>query len=342
MPTISTTLVLSPLPAIEALGQRAAAMGAEVRRDGDQIEVQGAASRVRAGARGDNLSLELIADTDEDLLKIRGLIEAFVTAHGITDIDWKGAKPRKSRLTMARALSCTRISPSFCRVRLAGDFSAFRDGGLHFRLLIAPDGALLPEPGADGDLVWPGGIDAWHRPPYTIRAMSAEADWMDFDIFLHAGGRVTEWTEDLRPGDPVALTGPGGKGIRPARWLGLAGDETALPVILRAIEAADPETQGHASILIAESADIQPVTAPPGLRLEWVLRSEGRSLLDLFRALPTPPETDRFMFFAGERQDAAVAREHAKSLGMTAGEYHCAAYWTEGWTPPLSQKQARR
>lgn len=272
---------------------------------------------------------------------MRGLIEGFAGSLGVSGVEWREVKAGKTRLTMAEAVWCRQISPSFKRVRLAGDFSAFLSGGLHFRLLIAPDGAAWPEPDANGDLIWPGGIDAWHRPPYTIRAMGADADWLEMDIFLHDGGRVTEWAADLQPRDTVALTGPGGRGIRPAAWLGLVGDETALPVILRAVEAAGPDTQGAVSILIADPADIQPVAAPPGLQLDWVLRREGRSLPDLFRALPIPPDTDRFMFFAGERQEATEARDHVKALGLSNGEYHCASSWTAGWIPPAARRQAK-
>lgn len=342
MLSISTTLALPPGIALQVLADRAGSMGAQVTFKDDTVDIRGATACIRDRANGEAVSVDLSADTDEQLLKTRGMIEGFAAMFGVSGIDWKGAKQRKNRLTMARAISCTQISPSFKRVRLAGEFSAFQLGGIHFRLLIAPDNAAWPTTGPEGDLVWPGGIDAWHRPPYTIRALGPEADWLDVDIFVHEGGRVTEWTEDLRPGDQVALTGPGGRGIRPAGWLGLVGDETALPVILRALEDAGPDTKGHAMILIADPEDIQPVTLPAGLRLDWVLRSERLKLIELFRRLPAPPETDRFIFFAGERQEAVAAREYAKSLGLQTGEYHCAAYWTEGSVPPASQRQSRR
>lgn len=342
MPTISTTLALKPGPALESLAERARALNAQVESNERSVTIQGATTHIEAKANVGTISIMLRTDSNDELQKIRGLLDGFAKASGIATVHWQGAAPQKAKLIMAHAVSRTQISPSFKRIRLAGDFSGFRTGGLHFRLLIAPDNVGWPEPGPEGDLIWPGGIDAWHRPPYTIRTMSPDADWLDVDIFVHDGGRVTEWAEDLRPGDQVVLTGPGGRGIRPAGWLGLAGDETALPVIIRALEAAGPATQGHAMILIKDSADIQPVDLSAGLCLDWVLRNEGRSLIDLFRSLPAPPETDRFMFFAGERQEAAMAREHAKSLGLITGEYHCAAYWTEGWVPPASQRQARR
>lgn len=341
MPSIATTLAISPDDPIRLLCDRAAAMGADVTRGADRTEIRRGASHISAGAEGAGMALRLSAPTPEDLHELRSLLEGFAALFGVDRVDWTGDLPRKTGMTLARVEWLRQISPSYRRLRLSGDFSGFRAGGLHFRLLLGPHGAALPKPGPDGDLVWPHGVDAWHRPPYTIRAMGADADWIDTDIFLHKGGRVTEWTDDLQPGEQVALTGPGGRAVRQAPWLGLVGDETALPVILRAIEAAGPDTRGHAMIVVPDAADAQQVQAPPGLRLDWVLRSAGQSPLDLFRALQPPAEGDRFLFFAGERQQAEAARDHVKTLGLRAGEHRAAAYWNADWVPPASQRQAR-
>lgn len=344
MSAIHTTLALPAETGLDSLTKFAASMGIPAERQPDRVEISARFGRIRAEAAAGGVALSVRSETPQALAALRGAIEGFISAAGLAVPAWQGDVAQsvdRTRLTLTRAVSVRQISPSFRRVRLEGDFAAFLAGPVHFRLVLGPEGAALPQPGADGALVWPGGIEAWHRPPYTVRALDPAGRWMEFDIFLHEGGRVTEWTEDLRPGDPVALTGPGGKAVRQAAWMGMAGDETALPVILRAIEAAGPETRGHALILVADAADAQPVATPPGLRLDWVPRSAGRSLLDLFRSL-TPPEGERMMFFAGERAESRQARDHALSLGLQPAEIHAASYWTAGWVPPASQRQARR
>ncbi|MCC5958993.1 MAG: siderophore-interacting protein [Rhodobacteraceae bacterium] len=319
------------LPATRFLPQlcaRAEELGAEVARihDGHAIVIA-TLGTIEAHTEQDGLRLLVCANDAGSLASLTGHLDGLVAAAtGKTPV-WAGrAGPR---LTMARVDNIDRISPSFRRLRLAGDFLAFRDGGAHFRLLIGPKGAAWPSETANG-LNWPGGIDAWHRPPYTIRRMDPHARWIDVDIFLHDGGRVTEWTKIVRPGDEIALTGPGGRNVKQAAWMGLVGDETALPVIVRALEAAHPDTRGQAFLMIADPADAQPVDLPEGMQLTWVLREKHKTLAGLLHRLSHPDGEGRHIFFAGERQQAAKARVILHDMGLAAGEFHTATYWTAG------------
>ncbi|WP_151719488.1 siderophore-interacting protein [Gemmobacter serpentinus] len=341
MAQITTHIHLPPEPTLDSFCKTAESVGATVQRSSGAATVILEYGRIEAHLDDASLHLHVSADTPEALQGLREAIDALATAAGSAPLIWEGAAPGagKTRLIDTKLVSSTRISPSFQRVRLAGDFDAFAKGGLHFRLLLGPEGAPWPtatEHGVD----WPGGIDAWHRPPYTVRRISPDADWIDFDIFLHDGGRVTEWCEEVQPGARVMLTGPGGRGVKQAGWLGLIGDETALPVILRAIEAAAPETRGEARLLITDPADAQDVRAPAGLVVSWVPRSSGKALVDLMDGLTLPGE-DRFLFFAGGRAEAEMARQKATALGLASTEVHAAAYWTEGMVPPLTQRQSR-
>lgn len=226
------------------------------------------------------------------------------------------------RLTVATVENVRRVSPSFRRLRLRGDFTAFATGGLHFRFMLGPPGAPLPTPGPEG-LDWPGGAQAWHRPAYTVRALDPGCAWIDVDIFLHDGGRVTAWTETLRGGEEVGLTGPGGGGIGHGGWHGLIGYETALPVVLRMIEALPPDARGRALIRVPHAEDAQKVALPPGFRLDWIT---GTSLPDLLEEL-SPPASNRFVFFAGEKAEAEQARAWMTARGIEKSESRAAAYW---------------
>ncbi|MFE3839009.1 siderophore-interacting protein [Pseudogemmobacter sonorensis] len=327
---------------IPLLCDRADALGAHVTRGAEEATIQANSGSIGVRPVPGGVELAVTSDSDAGLQMLRGAIDGFAVQAGIPAPTWQSApsgRAAKSRLMSARVLSGTRISPSYYRIRLAGDFTAFAKGGLHFRLLIGPDGMEWPEAGPEG-IIWPGGIEAWHRPPYTVRAVSPEGDWLDFDVFLHQGGRVTEWCQNITPGAQVMLTGPSGRGVKQAAWMGIIGDETALPVVLRAIEAAAPESGGQAFILISDPSDRQPVAVPPGMTLHWIPRIEGRPLTDLLKAL-SPPDSDRFIFFAGERREAEDARLWASTAGLGTGEFHAAAYWTAGWVPPAAQRQAR-
>ena len=229
------------------------------------------------------------------------------------------------RLTVATVDDVRQISPSFRRVRLRGDFTPFVTGGLHFRFLLGPPGVPLPTVGPEG-LVWPGSPQDWHRPAYTVRKLDPAGGWIDVDIFLHDGGRVTAWTETLKGGEEVGLTGPGGGGLGQGGWQGLIGDETALPVVLRMIEALPPEARGQAFIRVPHAEDTQDVALPPGFRLHWIT---GRPLTHLLDEL-SPPAGNRFLFFAGEKAEAEQARLWMTARGIEKGESRAAAYWTLG------------
>lgn len=327
MTSVTCTLPVPAGPGLDLLCSRAKSFGANVLRGPDSAEIQAARGRITARCIAAGLEIIIASEADADRDILRAALDGFAAQGGMAPLNWRhvdGPARGPSRLIDARLLSRTRLSPSYWRVRPGGDFSAFARGGLHFRLLLGPWGTDWPVLNRAGSINWPGGIDGWHRPPYTVRAIGPSADWIDFDIFIHEGGRVTEWCEEARPGDRVMLTGPGGRGVRQAGWMGMVGDETALPVLLRAIEAAAPEACGQALILIADPADAQHVAPPPGLELRWIIRDGRTGLPDLLRRLQ-PPAEDRTIFFAGERAEAEAARLHAAELGFGAGEFHAAA-----------------
>lgn len=274
--------------------------------------------------------LTLEAQSQERLAALHEIVAYYVASYDIAErVEWQSgrASGRPANLTLATVASNERLSPSFQRIRLKGDFARFKDGGLHFRLIFGPEGADWPHCDATGATIWPDGIDAWHRPPYTVRAIAPDHSWIDVDIFRHDGGRVTNWATKARIGDTVGLTGPGGKGPKRARWIAYLGDETALPVIARMLETLSPATQGVACIFVSDPMDRQKLTHPVGVDLQWHLRGETEPL-SVLKSL-APPAADRFVFFAGERQDSVVAREHLESIGFERGEFLAAAYWTD-------------
>lgn len=234
---------------------------------------------------------------------------------------------RPVNLSLGRVTAIRRISPAFRRVEVEGpDIARLLGGGLHFRLLMGPKGARWPTIDTAGLTQWDGGIGAWHRPVYTIRTI-LETGGIGFDIFLHEGGRVSQWSEALHIGDEVALMGPSGGDI-PADpgWIGLFGDETALPVLARILAALPAGARGQADILVPEAADIQPLPHPAGVRLNWLLRSDGGDLLAALADM-TPPGAGRFVFFAAGKTETTAARRILEGRGFGKKEFWAMAYW---------------
>lgn len=278
-------------------------------------------------------AVDIEAERASDLQFLRDLVAEWVAEIGMR-LHWQAgaAGRRPDNLSLARVDGIERISPSYARVALTGpDLARLARGGLHFRLLFGPEGAGWPVTDEGGVTHWPGGVDAWHRPVYTTRtieALSGGAARITFDVFLHAGGRVAEWTTRAQVGDEVGLTGPGG-GERPfARWLGLVGDETAVPVIARILAETPPDAAGEAVLFVPQATDIQDLARPDGLSVRWVVRGAATETpLEALHAL-RPPESGRFVFFAAERREAFAARDWLQAQAFGRGASLCASYWT--------------
>lgn len=239
------------------------------------------------------------------------------------------AGSRPANMTVATVERCERLSPSYFRVRLSDpDLARFSRDGLHFRLLFGPSDRPeeWPTIAETGRTEWPGGAAAWHRPVYTARFVDPAAGTLDFDVFVHRGGRISQWCETVEDGAQVALMGPGGDWLPRARWLGLVGDETALPAIARILEAAPSGTTGEAVIMANHEDDVQTLVHPDGVSVRWLLRSGGETLPDALAALKIPTE-DRLVWFAGEKSEVAAARKQFAAVALKKGECQAAAYW---------------
>ena len=233
--------------------------------------------------------------------------------------------------TLGRVERITRISPGFRRVRVTSpDLARFATGGLHFRLLLPPldREPVWPRIGADGRTVWPEKADALHRPVYTVRAIDPASGWLDFDVFLHDGSRTTDWSAAATPGARIGMMGGTGREVPATDWIALFGDETAMPAVIRLIEALPPETRGRALVLTGDPADRQPVAVPEGVEFTWLTRGHTPGLVKELGDLALPA-ADRFIWFAAERAEAEAARCILRDRrGLGRSETSVTTYWS--------------
>ncbi|WP_306153159.1 siderophore-interacting protein [Roseovarius sp. MMSF_3281] len=285
------------------------------------IEPRGKDTAITVDA-ADATGLQLICDTLVERLAGMGLVPEWQE-------DMAGKRPGNQAL--ARIAGVTRISPSYSRVVIEGeDLGRFANEPLHFRLLMGPADAPWPVTDETGATDWPGGIGEWHRPVYTTREAepTRQGTRLSFDVFRHDGGRVTAWCDRVSPGGEIALTGPGGRGYpAPVGWLGLVGDETAMPVMARILSALPSDARGAAAIVVPHSEDIQQISHPEGVMLRWCIRGKGETPLSALASLPFP-DNDRHIFFAAEKSEAEQARKWLNERGFQKGESRAAAYWT--------------
>lgn len=239
--------------------------------------------------------------------------------------------------TLARVERVTRIGASFLRLRLCADnLARFAGQIIHFRLILQPAGTTRPEwplIGENGQAVWPQGPATLHRPPYTVRAIDADAGWLETDIFVHPGGRACGFAATTTPGQPVGLTGPGGGGVPVADRILLAGDETAYPALARTIEAQGADCRGEC-ILLGHGTDY-PMPRHPGIRLTHAPQGEAELAARLSR---DGCDADQIWIATEKSALAPLRRVIADQLAIPAARTHMAAYWTA--KPAAGQAQA--
>ncbi|MEM9349402.1 MAG: siderophore-interacting protein [Pseudomonadota bacterium] len=322
-------LSVAPEKAFEALGAVATQNGFDVDRGEAWMIINAPLGRVAMRAKGQGTDVAFAAETPAKLQLLKDLYAQRFTTLGLDDgIEWRapelGSPPN---LHLGHIESLTQISPNFTRLRLIGDYSAFEKpgAGLHFRPLFGPEGVGWPYLDERGLTTWPGGPGDWHRPPYTVRKQGD--GWIDVDIVLHDGGRVTDWTKRAQPGEEFAVMGPSGSNLPEASWLGLFGDETALPVIMRILEAAPAGTQGVAYLALRDAADMQELP-DTDIEVRRVDMADRGALLWALRATDIPAG-DRHIFFAAERSQAGEAREVYRELGISSADAKAASYWTQ-------------
>lgn len=292
---------------------------------------------LQRGGGGVRLTVSARDETGLFLLKERiaqqlgeALPEAAATMRW-SDAGAEGTPPPNFRL--AQVVAVEPIGQRFLRLTLAAErLDAFAAGPIHFRLVLPPPGVAeveWPTLGGNGQTVWPSGEKALHRPVYTVRALDPVAGRLVCDVFIHAGGRVTDWLRGDPFAGPIGLVGPGGGGLLSAGRVQMFGDETAFPAIARILEHLPQGATGDVFLEMAMPVDADyPFAAPPGVTLHRLARRADGSLADLaLHRMAGEPEA--FLWFAAEK--AAVQRVRAglaPALKAAGRDCYISAFWT--------------
>lgn len=200
--------------------------------EGDRIEVTFGAARIRLRVTPDLFEVAYPDAADVALYTLRELTlylldhlhppaGAGIVWHGFAETT--GTPPN---FHLAHVLGRERLSPGFVRVWLGCEGVAALDGGaMHFSLLLPPEGQAPVWPRLDGKgrTIWPKGAAQLHRAAYTFVTFEPAAGRFAFDVFLHAGGRVSDWALTAPVGLWWGSPGRGAEIFRPVRtcfWRG--------------------------------------------------------------------------------------------------------------------------
>ncbi|MGV9339329.1 siderophore-interacting protein [Streptomyces sp. NPDC003688] len=265
-----------------------------------------------------------------------------------------GRKPRK--LHTAQVVRTERLSPHVQRVVVGGDglaeFSADTCTDHYVKLLFAPEpGIVYPEP-FDLDRIraelprerWPV------TRTYTVRDWDAEQRLLTLDFVIHGDqGLAGPWAIRVRPGDTLRFMGPGGAYAPDpaADWHLLAGDESALPAIARALEALPPGSRAHTFVEVSGPEEEQKIDSD--VEVVWLHRGDrpvGEALVEAVQALEFP-EGRPHVFVHGE---ASFVKELRRMLRverqLPREDLSISGYWRlghneDGWQASKPEWNAR-
>ena len=310
-----------------------------------RIAFPGGVARLRLEPGAIAMRIEAIdADRLADAqVVVAGHLDSFVPGENL-GIVWAGdgaatadARPHNFRVTRVKQVAD--VTPRMRRVTPGGDdLGRFDAEMMHVKLLI-------PAPGqGDAEPVWPrlspSGQPVFDdcsltRRTYTIRRIDLAAGEMEIDFVLHGDASPgSRFAAHAKPGDWLGVSGPGGGKVPLRGWTLIAGDETALPVIARALEAMPADARGLAFIEVADRLEQQPLHHPPGLPVRWLHRDGrpyGAALLEAVRNAPWPEEPELSAWAACEAQTAVALRTHwGQERGLPRSHFRAAAYWRQG------------
>ncbi|MDO9641003.1 MAG: siderophore-interacting protein [Pseudotabrizicola sp.] len=329
-----------PAAVLPAFSEFARLLDLEVATEGETMSLKMFSGSIDLTAAKGGLSLRLVAENERRLYLLQQMVMGRLDRlEPVPQLEWErvdaGALP--PNLSIATVTGIRQISPNVRRVRVTfADIARYAEDGLHFRLVIsalppaqASGGSVREWPviDASGRTRWPEGDASLHRPVYTVREISPAEGWMDFDVYIHHGGRVSAWTERAGAGDRIGLMGPTQLKRDLPGWVAFLGDETALPAIAMYLRSLPADASGQAVIACADLADLQDLTHPEGVQVTWIQRIDS-ALVSALKAM-TLPASDRYVWFAAERAEAEQARDWLRDTrGLTKTEMNVTTFWS--------------
>ncbi|MFP5315591.1 MAG: siderophore-interacting protein [Actinomycetes bacterium] len=184
---------------------------------------------------------------------------------------------------------------------------------------------------------------------YTVRRVNQADRTIDVDFVVHGDeGLAGPWAAQAKPGDRIALMGPGGA-YSPdptADWYLFAGDESALPAISAALEALPENAAGVAFLECGGPDDMVDLVKPAGVEVRWIRRearddTTGSLLAAAVRDYQWP--SGRVQVFAhGERESMKALRDvFLKERGLGKDQLSLSGYWAAGRTEDRFQAEKR-
>jgi NADPH-dependent ferric siderophore reductase len=176
----------------------------------------------------------------------------------------------------------SKITPRLVSVLVTGDdLDGFADAAptSHLKVFLPADGQdapNLPEFASDGVARAEDGPAPAVRT-YTPRGYDPATRTLEIQFLLHGEGPASAWAQRAKPGDKLAVAGPGGRfSLEPAAdYWWLAADESAIPAVATLLEALPEATTVDVHIEVDGPDDEIEFPGPAKTTITWHHRRTG-------------------------------------------------------------------
>ncbi|MEJ6019552.1 siderophore-interacting protein [Corynebacterium sp. H113] len=181
---------------------------------------------------------------------------------------------------------------------------------------------------------------------YTVHSVNSHTGSFALDFVLHGddsdnGGLASTWARNVEPGDTIAFLGPGGAWHPTDDYehFILAGDETAAPAMMTAVEMLPATATADVYLEVASPQSTFDFPTREGVNLHWITRGSSRpgsQLSDVLRSNGIPAQRTawfvhgvaemikdvrRFLFIDNDVAKSDVSISGYWRLGMTESEW---------------------
>jgi NADPH-dependent ferric siderophore reductase len=168
------------------------------------------------------------------------------------------------------------LTPRLVSVRVGGgDLSRFDQAAptSHMKLFLPADGQdapTLPVVTPEGR-TWPSDAPRPIVRTYTPRSYDPDTETVEVQFVLHGEGPAAVWAQRAKPGDKIALGGPGGRfaaDLGTRHWW-IAGDESALPAVGTLLDALPASATAEVHLEVADADDEIALKSEAATTITW-------------------------------------------------------------------------
>lgn len=321
----------------------------EMEREGTMVRFKAEYGHGSFSAEGGRFAARVSCVSEHILMSVKAMVaEHIVEFSGKTGLDFRwsghGAYQRElPNLFVGKVVRAYNLTPHMRRLVVSVESGIERlvTGGMHVRLLLVPDQArapVWPYLAPTGAIVWPAGDDLLTRRVYTIRSGDVGRGEVDIDFVMHEGDDMpgANFGATAKPGDVLGIIGPSGTCPEAERYV-FAGDETALPVMLRM--AAEMPAGKKLSVYaeIDNEAERQEIVSAANVEWTWLYRrgkpagTAGLIEQALRGHAFTGEHEGLHVFVACEKSEARAAKSFlTDEISFPKASLRAVGYWTMG------------